>query len=147
MAMRHKSRLGWHIMDKSGLRYNDGRVPKDLETLEGKDTYKYGGKPALCQWGMHASPTLEDAEGNRMISESRYVCLVLVTKDIVEGKPNKGYLGSERKFVGRNRTIIMRWSGSWVNRLFREEMKDNPKTNDAWKRVERRLLRSAGLEV
>ena len=52
-------RLGWHFV-RSGrtLRYNDSRKVLDGETLYVLDTHR---PIALCEYGMHASPTILDA--------------------------------------------------------------------------------------
>jgi hypothetical protein len=154
------ARLGWHILGKNGvLGYDDGRTPKLGESLEMKSSRKYEydknsyatvNGPELCRAGMHASPHITDAIHSFIGRRKHFLTFVLVHGEVTNKR--RKILGmpaewDKKKFVGRNRVILGKWTWNHVNSLLRDELKKpNMGFTSAWAAVEQRLLRSLGIE-
>ena len=83
------ARLGWHFCasDKK-LRFDDNRIIRVGRSLKVMDT------PSLCEYGLHASPTIDDAMDYR-IYETDILCLVWVRGEI-DARDDDKFCGKER---------------------------------------------------
>lgn len=164
-------RLGWHVLGENGLRYGDSRHPEVGVPLEMRRVPGEPEQPTLCEIGMHASPTIREALRYRPLDSDagRELTLVLVFGELTARHRGGIYAHrGERKFVGRRRVVLARWSAERVGRVLTEEARRlkirleradprrvyrhplgwrTPIPDRVWLAVERRLLRSAGLEV
>ena len=93
-----KTVLAWHFCrNDRKLGYSDGRLVKTGQT------YKVGGKPILCQHGLHASIRLIDALN---YAAGDVLCRVKLSGNIVHGKDK--IAATERTVLStRNISIIL----------------------------------------
>ena len=97
-----KGTLYFHILNADRkLCYGDGRevVPgKEMKAKRcGHDGFLPGNLPVLCQYGMHASLHVRDADRYVRIGIGKWVCLVRLNGE-VDGLSNK-FVGLRRKVV------------------------------------------------
>lgn len=90
---RNDPLIGFHISrDRGTVREPRGAVP----IQEGK-TYRATGRLKLCNVGVHASPSIEEAAHYRFLKMDRIVSLVRVWGDVRRDGD---------KFVGRHRKVL-----------------------------------------
>jgi len=165
-------RLGWHIQSIDGLKYGDNRKPEVGAQLKMKVDASRSTTPILCSQGMHASPTIVDALRHVKLMPNRKLTLVLVQGDVT-ARSSSGYANNNdpKKFVGRYRTVLGEWSYARVREIVLQEIRKNGAStsgkmsskidmpvgslngynasvsNQIWFNVERRCLRSLGLQT
>jgi hypothetical protein len=107
-------RLGWHTLAPNKvLQYGDGREVKigkrlEYQDFDRKEQHKKKRRPAMCEQGMHAAPSISAAlhHGDRI--PEYWICRVLIegTSSALSRADKFGPARRYGKFVGSHRTVL-----------------------------------------
>ena len=109
MATNPEVYTGWHFLAEDGkLAYGDNRKPRKGVWYKAKPDMdnSYSGTPTLCEWGMHASPTVLNA---LQYAPGPILCRVELRENIARG---------DDKAVAIERRILARIDATKMLHLF-----------------------------